>query len=334
MSGIYPGLTYLISTWYTRHEQQLRFAYLQTGEVFVLATGGIVNYGLEQLHSSHGLAGWRWMFLVQGACAMFIGLVTYFWIVDFPEYAERSFRFLTSEEQALAIQRIEEDRSDVQAAPFHWNEVLRHTSSLKIYGFGVMFFLLNIVSTALSYFLPIILQGGMGFSTNKAILLNAPPYYYAIIPVILSSLTADRLSLRGPVIVFNCSCLVIGFALLGFSDQVAARYFGTFLATGAYVSNWAALTAYYQNNIVGQWKRAFAAAAVTAFNGAGGVTGAYIFKQNEAPRYPTAVWVAISSHIIMIAIVGLFTACFWKANRTQRKGKKVIEGTPGFRHTY
>ena len=49
MSGIYPGLTYLISTWYLRDEQQTRFAFLQTGEVIILATGGIVNFGLNTL---------------------------------------------------------------------------------------------------------------------------------------------------------------------------------------------------------------------------------------------------------------------------------------------
>lgn len=118
--------------------------------------------------------------------------------------------------------------------------------------------------------------GGLGFSTNKAILLNAPPYYYAIVPVIVSSIVSDRLQLRGPIIGFNSICLIIGFAMLGFASQATVRYIGTFLATGAYVSNWAALTAYYQNNITGQWKRVFAAAVVTAFNGAGGVTGAYV----------------------------------------------------------
>ena len=150
----------------------------------------------------------------------------------------------------------------------------------------------------------------------------------------MSSFVGDRLRLRGPVIAFNSVCLIVGFVMLGFTNQVAVRYVGTFLATGGYVSNWAALSAYYQNNVVGQWKRAFTAAVVTAFNGAGGVTGAYIFKQEEAPRYPTAIWVAISSHIAMIALVGAFTIGFWRANGTQRKGKKVIEETPGFRHTY
>ena len=58
MSGIYPGLTYLISTWYPRREQQTRFAFLQMGEVTILATGGIVNFGLNQLDGRGGIAGW------------------------------------------------------------------------------------------------------------------------------------------------------------------------------------------------------------------------------------------------------------------------------------
>lgn len=77
MSGIYPGLTYLISTWYTRREQQLRFALLQSGEVIVLATGGFVNFGLN--HLGGPLKGWQWMFLVQGLITAVLGIVTY-WV--------------------------------------------------------------------------------------------------------------------------------------------------------------------------------------------------------------------------------------------------------------
>lgn len=63
-SGIYPGLALVISCWYRRgqlfmqkcflkmtdvnaEEQQLRFAFLQVGEVIVLATGNIVNFAVS-----------------------------------------------------------------------------------------------------------------------------------------------------------------------------------------------------------------------------------------------------------------------------------------------
>ncbi|KAI1344175.1 putative MFS transporter [Xylariaceae sp. FL0016] len=334
MSGIYPGLTYLISTWYPRRSQQVRFAFLQVGEVTILATGSIVNFGLNQLGGSGGIAGWRYMFLVQGLIAMVIGLVTYFWIVDFPENAHRSFWFLTREEQRLAVARIHADRKDVEPDEFSWGKVFVHAKDPKVYGFATMFFLLNLVSTSLSYFLPIILQSGMGFSENQSILLSAPPYYYAVLPVLLSSFVGDKYCLRGPVIVFNCVCLIVGFCMLGFTNQVTVRYVGTYLATGAYVSNWAALSAYQANNIAGQWKRAFTAAAVTAMNGAGGIAGSFIVRSQEAPRYMTAVWVSIGSHILIIVLVMCFSAYFSVANKRAAQGKILLEGIEGFRYTF
>ena len=252
MSGVYPGLAVLISSWYRRDELQLRFAFLQCGEVIVLATGGIVNFGLNTLDGQGGIKGWQWMYIVQGLVACLIGIATFWWIVDFPENAQQSFRFLDEAETKIAVSRIQQDRGDVVPTPFAWPEVLRHFLDTKIYGFAATFFLLNLVSTALSYFLPIILQSGMGFSTNKAILLSAPPYYYAVIPVLISSWIGDKYRLRGPIITFNSLCLIAGFGMLGFADQVIVRYIGTYLATGAYISNWAALNSYQASNITGQ----------------------------------------------------------------------------------
>ena len=335
MSGIYPGLSLLISTWYTRKEQQLRFAFLQSGEVIILATGSIVNFGLNHLGHHDGLRGWQWMFLVQGVITTFFGCITYFWMVDFPENSQSSFRFISPEETALAVARINRDRSDgSKPTPISARAILTPFLDAKLYVFCILFFLLNVVSTALSYFLPIILQSGMGFSTNKAILLSAPPYYYAVIPVLLSSYIGDKYRIRGPVIIFNAACLIIGFSMLGFPSQVTVRYIGVYLATGAYISNWAALNAYQANNITGQWKRATVAAAVSACNGLGGIAGSYIVLSEEAPRYMTAIWVSISSHILMIVVVAACTLGFWRANKKQRAGRGLIEGVEGFRYTY
>jgi len=351
MSGIYPGLTYLISTWFTRREQQLRYAFLQSGEVAILATGSIVNYAINKnLDHWHGYRSWQMMYIVQGSITIFLGLITYFWIVDFPEHSHKSFLFLTPAEAQLAVSRINADRSDAgilsQTTPggHHTHKPTNNPITLsailtpfldpKLYAFSTLFFLLNLVSTALSYFLPIILQSGFGFSSSKSILLSSPPYYYAILPVLLSSYLADRLRLRSPIIIFNALSLIIGFSLLGFSSNTAARYAGTFLATGAYVSNWAALSAYQANNIVGQWKRATFAAAISACNGLGGIAGSYIVRAEEAPRYVTAVWVSIGSHILMIVVVGVCTVWFWWENRRCRVKGVVLEGVEGWRYTY
>lgn len=268
-SAIFPGLSYLISTWYKRKEQQVRFAFLQSGEVIVVGLGGFLNYGLNHLNGKGGLAGWRWMFLVQGLIGIgkpvlpiralwktltiniVVGFATYLWIPGFPEQYDNNFHFLSKDEHLLATARINKDRGDVEPEKFAWKKCLIHFKNPMLYGFCSLFFCLNLVSTSLSYFLPIILQSGMGFSEDKAILLSAPPYFYAVIPVIISSIVGDYYQLRGLVITFNCVCTIVGFCMLGFADQVTVRYVGTYLATGAYVSNWAAMTAYQTSNIAG-----------------------------------------------------------------------------------
>lgn len=255
-------------------------------------------------------------------------------MVDFPENAHHSFHFISREEQELAVYRIGKDRGDVEAEKLSFSKCAVHFGDLKLYGFCALFFCLNLVSTSLSYFLPIILQDGMGFSTDQSILLSAPQYFYAVIPVMLSSWFSDRFQLRGPVIIFNCITVVVGFCMLGFSTQVTVRYIGTFLATGGYISNWAAMNAYQANNIAGQWKRATFAAAITGCNGLGGIAGSYIVRSNEAPKYITAVWISIGSHIVIIALVGIFSIHFWERNRSQRRGKSILENTEGFRYTY
>ena len=251
MSGIFPGLAYLISTWYPRSEQQLRFALMQSGEVVILATGSLVNYGLNRLNGQAALEGWRWMFIVQGLCTCVIGAVAYWWMVDFPENSHKSFYFLSVEEARIVSKRIQDDRGDLVAQDFELGKVLVHARDPKVWAFASLFFMQNIVSTALAYFVPIILENGLGYSADTAILLSAPPYYSAVVPLLVSSWIADRFRLRAPIIVFNALCIITGFAVLGFASNSGARYFGIFLATGAYVGNWAALTAYQANNVVG-----------------------------------------------------------------------------------
>ncbi|KAK3897759.1 major facilitator superfamily domain-containing protein [Staphylotrichum tortipilum] len=334
VAGVFPGLAYLVSAWYPRREQQLRFAFMQSGEVVVLATGSLVNYGLERLGGRGGLEGWRWMFVVQGLCTCVVGVATYWWMVDFPEDAHRSFWFLTSEEAEVMAKRIQADRGDLVAEEFAIGKVLVHAKDLKVWAFASLFFMQNIVSTALAYFVPVILQHGLGYSADAAIILSAPPYYYAVVPVVLSSWLADRFGVRAPIIVFNALCLITGFAALGFAGNSGARYFGVFLATGAYVANWAALTAYQANNVVGQWKRVFTVAACTMFNGAGGIAGSFIVRNFEAPAYTTAVWVSIGSHMMMICVVAALSLYFYLINNSQRQHSKVLEQTVGFRYTY
>jgi hypothetical protein len=79
------------------------------------------------------------------------------------------------------VARIERDRHDAIAMPFSFKHYMYCAADLKIWGFASLFMLTTTVTYAIAYFLPIILQEGMGFGVAEAQCLIAPPYVLAAI---------------------------------------------------------------------------------------------------------------------------------------------------------
>lgn len=65
-AGYFPGSVYLLSCWYTRYDVQKRFSIFYLIGCVASALAGILAYGLMQLDGTNGLAGWRWIFILEG----------------------------------------------------------------------------------------------------------------------------------------------------------------------------------------------------------------------------------------------------------------------------
>lgn len=57
------GAVYLLSLFYTRKQLALRTAILYSGSQIGNAFGGLFALACLQLHGTHGLEGWRWLFV-------------------------------------------------------------------------------------------------------------------------------------------------------------------------------------------------------------------------------------------------------------------------------
>lgn len=64
----YPGAVYLLSVFYNRKEIATRIAILYTGNVLATAFAGLIAAGVFYgMDDAMGLAGWQWLFILQGA---------------------------------------------------------------------------------------------------------------------------------------------------------------------------------------------------------------------------------------------------------------------------
>ncbi|XMA13793.1 hypothetical protein WAI453_006584 [Rhynchosporium graminicola] len=332
-AGFFPGCAYLLSTWYTRYELQKRNAVFYLIGSMASACSGILAYGIMQMNGLGGLGGWRWIFIVEGLLTCVLGIVGYFLIVDFPEHASKSWKFLTKAESDFIVARIEVDRHDAILEPFSLKSYLANALDSKIWGFACLFGLTTTNTYAIAYFLPVILRLGMGFDIAKAQCLVAPPYVAAAIVMYGCAWLGDKYHIRAPIIIGNALLGLIGLPLLGYAKHNGVRYFGVFLATIACNANIPAVLTYQANNIRGQWKRALCSATLVGFGGLGGIVGSTVFRDQDAPKYGPGIMTTMISSGLVIVITCLMTLKFHRANQRAERGGKAIEGQEGFRYT-
>ena len=160
-----------------------------------------------------GIAGWRWIFIMQGVLTCAIALIGFVTIVDFPEHASRRWcglQFLTKQESDFVVARIEKDRKDAIAEPFHVGKYLRGALDLKVWAFAAIFGLTTTITYAIAFFLPIILRDGMGFSVGMSQCLVAPPYVAAAIVMFGMAWAGDKYHIRSPFVILNGILALIG----------------------------------------------------------------------------------------------------------------------------
>jgi hypothetical protein len=77
--------------------------------------------------------------LIMKQLTCLVGIVGYFFLVDFPEKAHKSRRFLSEKECNFIIRRVNKDRGDVAAEPFSIKAFLKPANDLEIWGFAMIF---------------------------------------------------------------------------------------------------------------------------------------------------------------------------------------------------
>jgi len=98
-AGYGPGIPYLLSFFYMRHEIGLRCGIFLSASPLATCFSGALAYGITSGHSA--LANWRLLFLVEGLPTICLAFVAFFFLPDSPEKA----RFLNPEEKEVGKAR-------------------------------------------------------------------------------------------------------------------------------------------------------------------------------------------------------------------------------------
>ncbi|KAF2215432.1 hypothetical protein CERZMDRAFT_110107 [Cercospora zeae-maydis SCOH1-5] len=358
-AGFFPACLYLLSVWYPRYSLQKRNATLLTIGMVTSAFSGILAFAISHLgghgtggpsywgklinpttgHHEPGIAGWRWIFIIYGTVTCLIAILSYFVLVDFPERIalgtahKTTVQFLTKEEATWAIQRIQADRQDAMPTEFNLLTYLHNALDLKLWAFSLLILCQATVSYGIGFALPFLLTEGMKFSLPVAQCLCTPPYVLAGASTWLVAYYSDKWKLRSPFILVNSCLAMVGICLIGFVQNVGARYFGVFLAASTGLANAPCILTWQANNVRGQWKRALVSTMAVGSGAVGGVIGSLVFKPGDAPDYSRGIATCLVAKGLTIVIVLLLLWKFVRANRRAASGGRAIGGLVGFRYT-
>ncbi|KAL6245207.1 hypothetical protein RBB50_007982 [Rhinocladiella similis] len=314
-AGFLPGCTYLITCWYKLYEVGKRLSAFWILSCITTGFAAIFAYVLSLLKGTAGLNGWSWIFIIEGIITVVVCACGWFIIIDFPTKADN---FLTPEEKAFVIGRINEDRGDAEEDPITLSVILHHLKDWKLYVWAFNLTVSTLPGYAYSYFLPVILKNGMGFSSTQSQLLSAPPYILAAIIAYTSGWLGDRFHIRGPIIAVHQLLTASGMLITVFAKGNATRYFGAFLA----------------NNITRRSKRAVATAICLIGGGLGGIVSGVAFKSSESPRYETGIWTTLAFSIVSVGLISIMSLHFYRCNSAARAGKRRNEGMAEWYYTY
>jgi MFS family permease len=105
-AGFFPGITFYLATWFPAEYRARMLAWFLVAIPASTVIGGPVSGLVLQMDGFAGLAGWQWLFIIEGLPATLLGIAALSVLPDRPEDAP----FLSAEERVLVRARIDGER--------------------------------------------------------------------------------------------------------------------------------------------------------------------------------------------------------------------------------
>lgn len=142
-SGFYPGIQYIIGSWYRRDELAKRSCIFHASSALgSMFSGYLMAAVYRGLDGVDGYAGWRWLFIVNTIISLPIALLGFAFFPDVPEICRAWY--LSADEIALAQKRMELEGRAGRGATWYTRAKLRKiVGSWHIWLLTLVFVLFN-----------------------------------------------------------------------------------------------------------------------------------------------------------------------------------------------
>ncbi|KAI0117439.1 MFS general substrate transporter [Daldinia grandis] len=320
-SALPAGATYMISTYYTRREAAVRFAWFFNFALAGPLFSGLLAYALQNLDGVGGYEGWRWIFIVEGLITCFISIFVVWLCPNFPQYAQSWF-LSTQERDRLeylleASRGAESKGSAADSVPI-WKVLV----DWRIHILTLCFFCTDVTASSIASFSPTILTE-LGWMATTAQLMTMPVWATGIASTFAFTWLASRIDIRVPFLLI-CICLqAIGWSIMvAYVPEAGVRYVALFFMAAGTFPQMSILMGWLSANLRGRKYLAVGMAWMSGFGNCANLISSNVFITTERPRYPTGYSTGLAFTVLGFVLTCAAFVLLKLSNRRRDKSRE------------
>ena len=184
-AGFFPGMILYMKRWFPEGARARAVAWFMTANPLAGLVGSPVSGALLGVHGGL-LAGWQWLFLMEGIPAIGLGLAVYWMLAETPSQA----KWLSEKERAWLVEKLaSEQRKNVVAEREGFWGVLMNA---QIWMLSLLYFGVAACMYGVTLWLPSAIRGLAGLSYLTTGIVAAIPYVVTAVAMVLWGMNSDR----------------------------------------------------------------------------------------------------------------------------------------------
>ncbi|KAJ9603715.1 hypothetical protein H2200_011901 [Cladophialophora chaetospira] len=275
------GLSLYSSLWYKRDEIATRGALIYWAATISGAFSGLIAYGVGKNLTLErtGKEPWRWLFIIEGALAMVVGLAIVLLLPPFPDKIKAKHWLFKPAE--IEIAKARSASYNTTESKIIYKQVWKTLQEPKSWGFAVMNAGIGYGISSVGQFLPTFIHA-LGLSVLRTQLFSVIPYACAGTTIFIA-IISDRFNKKGIFLVGTLSWTCIGYAILLSNVSVASKIVAACIATSGLYPSIILLNSWLLANSAGYTKRATVWAMAEVFGPAFSILSSHVY--DTPPRF-------------------------------------------------
>ena len=189
-AGFFPGIIVYLTHWFRYSERAKAKSQFMIGLPVATIIGlPISQWIMNKIHWG-GLEGWRWVYILEGIPSVIFGIVTIYYLTDWPHEA----KWLPEDEKKWISDELERERLEKQASGKTglWYEIQAALSKKETILLAGIYLSVVIGYYGLTFFIPSITARMKGRSTVEQTIIAMLPYICGLITMLWNAKHSDK----------------------------------------------------------------------------------------------------------------------------------------------